>query len=77
MDQSLLFATNFFYTYSKKPAKDRGRGFTGLVATPTILRLMAHPVECSKQFKWNLYFREENPISLITSDLLGILKSTS
>ena len=44
---SFKFATNFLYTYSKKPAKDRGRGCTGLAATPTVLKLMAHPVDKS------------------------------
>ena len=28
----------------KKPTKERGRGCTGLDATPTVLRLMPHPV---------------------------------
>ena len=38
------FATNFLLIKIKKPAKDKGRGFTGLDATPTVLRLLGHPL---------------------------------
>ena len=42
------FAINFHFIQIKKPAKDRGRGSTGLDTTPTVLILLRQPVNTDK-----------------------------